>query len=161
MKPTIAIHASRPRDAGIRRRAAEGFTLIELMIVVAIVGILAAIVIPQYQIYTGRAQLAEAIHVTEGRRTAIAEQIQFGAPLSSINGGANGIPADVASDAGRFVDRLVIASGAIVATMKSINVSPCVLGQTFTLTPVAPPTPESPITWICTTGATCRPATCG
>lgn len=147
--------------AALRRRVAQGFTLIELMMVIAIVGILASIAIPQYQIYTGRAQLAEAIHLTEGRRTAIAERIQFGVPLSSINGGEDGVPGNVASGAGKFVDSLVISSGAIVATMRSSNVSPCVLGQVFTLTPTLPPTPPSPITWVCTTSATCKPATCG
>jgi len=147
--------------AGAPRRAARGFTLIELMIVVAIIGILAAIAISQYQIYTGRAQLAEAIHLTEGRRTAIAERIQFGVPKSTLNGGTDGLPVDVPSGAGKFVDSLVITGGSIVATMRSSSVSPCVMGQTFTLTPNDPPTPESPITWICTTGASCRPATCG
>lgn len=149
------------RAGGLRRQVAQGFTLIELMMVIAIVGILASIAIPQYQIYTGRAQLAEAIHLTEGRRTAIAERIQFGVPLSGINGGENGVPGNVTSGAGKFVDSLVISSGAIIATMRSSNLSPCVLGKVFTLTPTLPPMPPSPITWVCTTTATCKPATCG
>ena len=101
------------------------------------------------------AQLAEAVHLTEGRRTAIAERIQFGRALVDINGGADGIPDDIATGAGRFVDALAIAGGSIIATMKNSGVSPCVRGETFTLTPLTSPTPESPITWVCITAATC------
>lgn len=139
----------------------RGFTLIELMIVIAIVGILSAIAIPQYQIYTGRAQLTEALHLTEGRRTAIAERIQFGAVLSSIAGGTDGVPDDVSSDAGAYVASMVISAGTIVATMKSSKVSPCVLGEVLTIAPLPPADPSYPISWACSTTARCKPTTCG
>ena len=58
------------------KRIQQGFTLIELMIVVAIIGILAAIAIPQYQNYTGRAQLSDAITIAGGLKTAVGEFYQ-------------------------------------------------------------------------------------
>jgi type IV pilus assembly protein PilA len=148
------------RAARWRRRASEGFTLIELMIVVAIVGILSAIAIPQYQIYSGKAQLTEAIHITASRKAAIGEAAMLGEPLSSIMGGNGGIPADVTSGVGKYVESLVVDSGTIIVTMLTTRVSPCVIGAVVTLSPVPPTTPDMALSWVCTTNAICKPSTC-
>jgi len=141
-------------------RIAKGFTLIELMIVVAIVGILASIAIPQYQIYTGKAQLAEAIGIVDGRRTSIAERIQNGYDLATIDGDTTGIPPDIPSAAGRYSESVIVVDGEIVVTMKSAGVAPCITGATVTLTPKIPASIAAPITWACATTATCKPLSC-
>ena len=140
---------------------ANGFTLIELMIVVSIVGILAAIAVPQYQLYTGKAQIGEAIHISAGMKAAIAEQISVGSPFSVMNGGTGGIPDDVTSGAGQYVDSLRVVAGEIVARMRSNGVSPCVVGATVRLTPQAPARVGDPVIWVCSTTAACKPETCG
>ena len=160
MDPRRAPSLDRRIRTRVARRIAQGFTLFELMIVVAIVGILSAIAIPQYQIYSGRAQLAEAIHMTEARKSAIAEALIMGAAMSSINGGAGSIPNDVPSGAGRYVDSLVVDAGAVVVTMKSTGVSPCVIGATVTLAPIPPSMPDLAVSWVCSSTAICKPSTC-
>lgn len=71
---------------------ADGFSLIELMIVVAIIGILAIIAIPSYQNYTSRARFAEVISTAQVYKTAVSLALQSGKPSSEINTGASGIP---------------------------------------------------------------------
>lgn len=140
---------------------AKGFTLIELMIVVAIVGILASIALPQYQIYTGKAQVTEGIHLATSLKSVIAEQLQAGIPLASINGGVGNTPADVNVNAGSYVESLAVAAGTIIATMKSVAVSPCVIGSVVRLAPEIPASIAEPIRWTCSSTASCRPNTCG
>lgn len=149
-----------PDESRVSRRIQEGFTLIELMIVVAIVAILSAIAMPQYQIYTGKAQLAEGIYQTEARKAVIVELLATGAALSTINGGVGSIPANITGGLGRYVDSMVIDAGSIVVTMKSTGVSPCVTGATVTLAPIPPTVADLAVSWVCTSNAMCRPLTC-
>ena len=144
------------------KRIQQGFTLIELMIVVAIIGILAAIAIPQYQNYTGRAQLSDAITIAGGLKTAVAEVYQVTGASTDANSGDLGIPAAITSNAGKYADAVAVALGVITVTMKASGVASCVQSATVTLTPTFPSVQDAPIAWTCTTNAAagCKPASC-
>ncbi len=115
----------------------QGFTLIELMIVVAIIGILAAIAIPAYQDYTQRAQVSEAMTLASGVKTAIAEFAQTnGAYPDATDLGTLGLDAGAA---GKYADLTVTAdTGVIEVTMKAAGeVGAAVAGKVITFTPPA------------------------
>jgi type IV pilus assembly protein PilA len=144
------------------KRIQQGFTLIELMIVVAIIGILAAIAIPQYQNYTGRAQLSDAITIAGGLKTAVGEVYQVTGDITLADSNNLGIPDTITSNAGKFADSVAVADGVITVTMKASGVATCVQSATVTLTPTIPSVQDAPIAWTCTTSAAagCKPASC-
>jgi type IV pilus assembly protein PilA len=91
----------------------KGFTLIELMIVVAIIGILAAVAIPAYQNYVIRGQVTEGLSLASGWKTAISEYYaQNGAfpTCSSVTGGAGCVAATAASS-GKYVSSVTVGAG--------------------------------------------------
>ncbi|ENS5804653.1 pilin, partial [Neisseria gonorrhoeae] len=99
----------------------KGFTLIELMIVIAIVGILAAVALPAYQDYTARAQVSEAILLAEGQKSAVA-----GYYLNHGEWPENNTSAGVASSdkiKGKYVQKVEVAKGVVTAQMASTGVN--------------------------------------
>jgi len=94
------------------KRLNSGFTLIELMIVVAIIGILVAVGIPQYQNYVARAQVAEGLSLASNIKTAMSEYFSINGKFPSGNpaaiGTALGIDTDPAAFAGSYVSRITV-----------------------------------------------------
>ena len=123
-------------------RNEPGFTLIELMIVVAIIGIIAAIAIPSYMDFTARSQVAEAVTLTAGLKESVADWIDNSDTLPTVD--------DLgATTSGKYVASVVVGGTStiptITATFKSSNISTSLKSKTLTLTST-----DKGKTWNCT-----------
>jgi type IV pilus assembly protein PilA len=167
------------KEFQMKRSMQKGFTLIELMIVVAIIGILAAVALPAYQDYTTRAKVTEGISLASAAKTAVTENAQNGAPFAAgfmANGAAPVIGANTNGAAGatalsKNVNSLSIngANGVVTVSYNAaLNGTGAAVGvaSTLAISPGAPATvggapvalvgtatastvPASQIVWVC------------
>ena len=116
----------------------RGFTLIELMIVVAIIAILAAIAISQYQDYLIRSQVAEASSLADGTKTAVAEYYNTNGAFSAVQA-SYGLPANIASISGKYVASVDVHTnpGQIVVKFRgALPTNTKIWNQTLTFSPI-------------------------
>ncbi|ENS9264854.1 prepilin-type N-terminal cleavage/methylation domain-containing protein, partial [Neisseria gonorrhoeae] len=110
----------------------KGFTLIELMIVIAIVGILAAVALPAYQDYTARAQVSEAILLAEGQKSAVTEYYLNHGEWPKDNASA-GVASSASDIKGKYVKEVKVENGVVTAQMASTGVNKEIQGKRLSL----------------------------
>jgi type IV pilus assembly protein PilA len=141
------------------KKVQQGFTLIELMIVVAIIGILAALAVPMYLDYTVRAQITEGLNLSRGAKTAATEFYQNRGVFPTNNAEAG--VATAANIQGKYVSSVTVVDDVITVQFGN-DANAKILGGIITLT--ANTTSVGSVRWVCASGGVIRdnhlPAAC-
>jgi type IV pilus assembly protein PilA len=134
----------------------KGFTLIELMIVIAIIGILAAIAIPAYQNYTIRSQITEGLSLADGWKTAISEYYAQNGSFPSgagTSGGTGNIAVTSLTTTGKYVGNIAVGTGGqIKVTYNGTQANAKINTSYLSLSPGVDANQD--VIWICGTAAT-------
>jgi len=135
-------------DANLNRAPyrQSGFTLIELMIVVAIIGILASLAVSAYQTYTVRTQVSEGINMAAGAKVPIVDAYTNSgtAPADRI---AAGMSPNATDTNGSYVSAVAVTNGRVDVTFSGPRAHQAIFGQTLSLTPYE--TNGSTVVWRC------------
>lgn len=140
------------------KKVQQGFTLIELMIVIAIIGILAAVALPAYQDYTVRAKVSEGLTLADAAKMAVSETIMSNGRFMSGNNASYGLPT-AASIKGNNVASITIGSSGVITIAYTGDAA--IASKNMVLTPT---TGAGSTTWNCKSNGTIlakhRPSAC-
>jgi type IV pilus assembly protein PilA len=128
------------------KKLQQGFTLIELMIVVAIIGILAAIAIPAYQDYTIRAQVSEGMNLAAAAKAAVAETF-LNTGVAPATRTAAGMSPNAADTTGKYVSSVQVANGVITIAYNNNETNAQIRPETLEI--VAWISPDRSVSWRC------------
>jgi len=132
------------------KQVQKGFTLIELMIVIAIIGILAAIAIPAYQNYTIRSQVTEGLTLGDGWKTAISEYYANTGCWPTITNLAG-----MCASQGKYEQSVTVNTGGVILITYGNQANAKINGQTLEIVPYT--NSNNDVLWVC--GTACAPAT--